>query len=634
MGSHPPPDGRKFLEALAEGPLVFDGAMGTQLYERGGAPNRSFDEMSVSQPALVEAVHRDYLRAGVDVVQTNSYGANRFALHNHGFADRVGEICRAAVVAARAAVNQHGCGFVAGSIGPSGLLPKDLMRGRTRRQVFDAYREQAQALVEGGCDLLLFETFGFLGELEMAVESAYGLDVPVVAQARFGHGGKDDQTDDGATPEEVVARLVELEVDVVGANCCLGPDALLEVAARMVALQKDGKGRPVIFQPNAGHPRVVDGRTLFSSPETYGVVARRAFKLGIAAVGGCCGTGPEHLRRVVAAARMVGGRRSLTSVTSIGSETNGTRPAGSEPVAFGERSRLAAKLARGAFIVSVELLPPTGLDPQKTLDKIAILERGGVDAVNIPDGPRATVRMANQALARIVVDTFEKIEPILHVCGRDRNLLALQADLIGAHVAGIRNTVIITGDPPKVGDYPDATAVFDLDSIGILGLADGLNRGLDPAGKAVGGQTRFVLITGAEPAAVDVEREISRLKEKRAAGAEVVMTQPVFDEATLHRFLDRVRPLGLKVVVGILPLASSRNAEFLHHNVPGMTIPAQVRARMAAAGVGKEAAAVGVTIAAEALRAIRQGAGDQVVGAYLMPPFSRVELALEVIARM
>ncbi|MDP2343644.1 MAG: bifunctional homocysteine S-methyltransferase/methylenetetrahydrofolate reductase [Deltaproteobacteria bacterium] len=633
--------GSLFLEALADGPLVFDGAMGTQLYERGGAPNRSFDEMSISQPALVEAVHRDYLRVGVDVVQTNSYGANRFALQSHGFADRVVEICRGSVAVARDAVTKNGSGFVAGSVGPSGLLPKDLMRGRTRRQVFDAYREQAQALVEAGCDVLLFETFGLLGELELAIESAYGLDVPVVAQARFGQAGKDDQTDDGASPEEVVARMVELGVDVVGANCCLGPEALLDVVARMVAMQKDGKGRPVIFQPNAGHPRVVDGRTLFSSPETYGVVARRAFKLGVSAVGGCCGTGPEHLRRVVAAARMMSGSKPITahgSVTSKDVHVKGARstirPAGDEPVPFAERSRLAAKLARGEFVVSVELLPPTGLDPSKTLEKIGILERGGVDAVNIPDGPRATVRMANQALARIVVDTFEKIEPILHVCGRDRNLLALQADLIGAHVAGIRNTVIITGDPPKVGDYPDATAVFDLDSIGILGLANGLNRGLDPAGKPIGGQTRFVLITGAEPQATDIEREISRLAEKRAAGADVVMTQPVFDEATLHRFLDRVRPLGLKVVVGILPLASARNAEFLHNNVPGMTIPAEVRARMAAAGEGKAAADVGVTIAAEALRAIRKSAGNQVVGAYIMPPFSRVEAALEVISRM
>ncbi|MBM4282660.1 MAG: bifunctional homocysteine S-methyltransferase/methylenetetrahydrofolate reductase [Deltaproteobacteria bacterium] len=642
----------RFLELLEEGPVVFDGAMGTQLYERGGAPNRSFDEMSVSASPLVEAVHRDYLAVGVDVIQTNSYGANRFALQPHGFSDRVVEICAASVATAKAAVAKAAAkgtrggraALIAGDVGPSGLLPKDLMRGRTRRQVFEAFREQQQALVAAGVDLLVFETFGFLGELEIAVEAAYGLDVPIVAQARFGHTGTADQTDDGASPEEVVARLVELGVDVVGANCCLGPEALLDVVARMVALQREGRGRPVIMQPNAGAPRVVDGRTLFSSPETYGVVARRAFKLGVACVGGCCGTGPEHLRRVVAAARMVGGGRaqsqalSSTSSTSTASSSSAglvevLRAAGEPPVPFAERSRLAGKMARGEFVVSVELSPPVGLDADKTLAKIAALQAGGVDAVNIPDGPRATVRMSNQALARIVVDKFDRIEPILHVCGRDRNLLALQGDLIGAHVSGIRNTVIITGDPPKVGDYPDATAVFDLDSIGILGVAAGLNRGLDPTGKTVGGQTRFVLIAGAEPAAVDVERELARLKEKRDAGAEVVMTQPVFDPATLLGFLDRVRPLGLKVVVGILPLASSKNAEFLHKNVPGMRIPDDVRARMAAAGEGR-AAAEGVVIAAEALREIRRIGGGQVAGAYFMPPFGKVELAIDVLARL
>jgi homocysteine S-methyltransferase len=310
------------------------------------------------------------------------------------------------------------------------------------------------------------------------------------------------------------------------------------------------------------------------------------------------------------------------------------RSLGEAPVPFAERSRLAARMAAGEFIVSVELSPPTGLDAEATLVKIATLQAGGVDAVNIPDGPRATVRMSNQALARLVVQRFDRIEPILHVCGRDRNLLALQGDLIGAHVSGIRNTVIITGDPPKVGDYPDATAVFDLDSIGILGVAAGLNRGLDPTGKPVGGQTRFVLITGAEPAAVDVERELARLQEKRDAGAEVVMTQPVFDPQSLLRFLDRVQPLGLKVVVGILPLASSKNAEFLHKNVPGMRIPDDVRARMAKAGEGKAAAAEGVAIAAEALREIRRVGGTQIAGAYFMPPFGKVELALDVLARL
>ena len=287
------------------------------------------------------------------------------------------------------------------------------------------------------------------------------------------------------------------------------------------------------------------------------------------------------------------------------------------------------KLAEGKFVISVEVSPPTGLDPAPALEKIRLLDEAGVDLVNIPDGPRATVRMANQALAQRVLERFTRVEPLLHVCGRDRNLLGLQADLIGAHVNGIKNLLIITGDPPKVGDYPDATAVFDLDSIGLLGLARGLNRGVDPAGKPMGDQTAFVLATGAEPAALDFDREIKRLFEKRDAGAEAVLTQPVFDVATLDRFLNATKELGLPIVVGVLPLASARNAEFLAANVPGVHVPDAVLERLRKAGDGAKAAREGVAIAAETLAAVK----DRVQGAYLMPPFGRVELALEVLAR-
>ncbi|HEY4220289.1 MAG TPA: bifunctional homocysteine S-methyltransferase/methylenetetrahydrofolate reductase, partial [Myxococcota bacterium] len=518
MTSLPP-----FLEALAQGPLVFDGAMGTQLYERGGALNKCFDELSISSPNVVAAVHRDYLEVGCDVVQTNTYGANRFALAPHGLADRVREICTAGVKVARDVVKDRA--YVAASLGPSGLLPKDLIRNKTRRLAFDAFREQARALVDAGCDLLTFETFGYLGELEIAVEAAYGVNVPIVAQCTF---GEDLRTVDGATPEEVVERLVGLGVDVVGANCTLGPERIIAVAEQMV-----GKGKPVILQPNAGYPRVVDGRSIYlSSPETYGVCARRAYKLGVAVMGGCCGTGPDHMRRVVASARMLGGGRFRNRTVPAVARDRASE--GVAPVPLPERSRFAKRVAAGAFVVSVEVSPPTGLDPKATLDKIKLLDEGGVDVVNIPDGPRATVRMSNQVLSRLVAERFTRIEPLLHVCGRDRNLLALQADLIGAHVDGIKNLVIITGDPPKVGDYPDATAVFDLDSIGLLALARGLNRGVDPAGKPMGDKTSFVLATGAEPAALDFEREIKRLFEKKEAGAELVLTQPVFDPATLE----------------------------------------------------------------------------------------------------
>ncbi len=610
-----------FLEALAKGPLVFDGAMGTQLYERGGALNTCFDALSLTAPELVAAVHRDYVEVGADVVQTNTYGANRYALASHGLSDKVVDICTAAVKLARDVVKDRA--FVAGSIGPSGLLPKDLIRNRTRRLAFDAFREQAQALAAAGADVLLFETFTSLGELEIAVEAAYGVNIPSVAQCTF-----DDtlRTHDGAPPQEVVERMIALGVEVVGANCTLGPERTLALMEQMA-----GRGTPLIMQPNAGYPRVVDGRSIYlASPETYGVVARRAFKAGVGAVGGCCGTGPDHIRRVVASARMLGGgawRKQRSSAAQP------AQARGHDAAPFAERSALAQKIAAGNFVVSVEVPPPTGLDPGPTLQRIARLAKAGIDAVNIPDGPRATVRMSNQAMARAVLDmcrldTSMSIEPILHVCARDRNLLALQADLIGAHVQGVKNLVIITGDPPKVGDYPDATAVFDLDSVGLLGVARGLNRGLDPAGKSMGSGTRFVLATGAEPAALDFDREIRRLFEKRDAGAELVMTQPVFDPDTLERFLNATKTLGLPIMVGILPLASFKNAAFLHHNVPGMRIPQEVRDRMEKAADPTAAQREGVAIAAEALRAVKA----RVQGAYFMPPFGRVELALDVLA--
>ena len=608
-----------FLETLAQGPVVFDGATGTMLYERGVYLNKCFDELSLVQPQLVEAVHTDYIDVGVDVVQTNTYGSHRLALASHGLEDKVSEIVHAACRIAREA--SAGRAYVAGSIGPSGLLPKDLIRNRTRREAFEAFHELIGALCEAGVDLLVFETFAYLGELEIAVEAAYGAQVPIVAQASF-----DDRllTQDGATPEEVVERLTHLGVNMIGANCVLGPERLLDVVERMV-----GRGVPIIMQPNAGYPRSVDGRAIYqSSPETFGVVARRAFKLGVAAIGGCCGTGPDHIRRVVASARMLGGGRWRQNQDKIEVKRSEAVNKGQAPVPMEERSSFGAKLARGDWTVSIEVLPPVGLDPSRVLERISSLEGKGVDVVNIPDGPRATVRMTNLALAQLV-QRHTKIEPLVHICARDRNLLALQGDLLGAHALDTHNLVIITGDPPKVGDYPDATAVFDLDSIGLLGVASALNRGLDPAGKPIGAQTRFVLATGAEPAALDFEREIRRLYEKRDAGAEVVMTQPVFDPAVLDRFLEATHDLGLPIMVGILPIASSKNAEFLHKNVPGMRIPDLVRKRMANVSEGIEAREEGIKIAAEALLSVR----DRVQGVYLMPPFGRVESALEVLQR-
>jgi len=605
-----------FKDTLQTTPLVFDGAMGTLLYERGVYLDKSFDELVLTRASLVAEVHKDYLDVGADVIQTNTYGAHPLALRRHGLEEKHGEIVAAAVRIAREVA--HDRAYVVGGVGPTGLLPKDLLRNRTRREAFDAFRDHTRALVEAGVDGVLFETFGFLGELEIAIEAAYDVQVPIVAQVSFDESGK---TLDGASTHEVKERLLSLGVNAIGANCVLGPERLLEIVEELI----DGE-TTIVMQPNAGSPRVVDGRSIYqSSPETFGVVARRAYKLGVRAVGGCCGTTPDHIRRVVAACRMMGGGRwRREDVARVEVKSRGELPPPAIPLA--SRSRFGAKIAKGEFAVSVEVSPPLGLDPTNVLEKVKRLGGTGVDVVNIPDGPRATVRMSNIAFARRVLDETT-IEPLVHFCGRDRNLLGLQSDLLGAWALGIKNLVVITGDPPKVGDYPDATAVFDLDSIGLLQMASGLNRGVDPAQKAIQGATGFVLATGAEPAALDFAREMKRLTDKRDAGAELVMTQPVYDPAVLDAFLDAVAPLGLPVLVGILPLASARNAEFLHQNVPGMRVPDDVRARMAKA---KDQRAEGVAIAVETLRAVK----SKVKGVYIMPPFGRLELALEILEKL
>jgi homocysteine S-methyltransferase len=407
-------------------------------------------------------------------------------------------------------------------------------------------------------------------------------------------------------------------------------------------------GLPVLAAPNAGLPRRVDERMVYvSTPEYFGVYARRMVRVGVRLVGGCCGTTPEHIKRVAAAVRMNVGveGRSATEPPPAPEPAGGVQatyesghgrgpsdvdvpsvPGALPPAPFAERSALSAKMARGRFIVSVEVNPPVGLDPSRAVASAKMLKAGGVDVVNIADGARAQARMSNLALA-VRIQNEIGMEAIVHVCGRDRNLLGTLGHLLGAHDLGIRDLVIITGDPPKMGDFPDATAVYDLDSIGILKLASRLNHGVDPGGKPLGMTTRFVLATGAEPAALNYEREIARLRQKKAAGAEFVMTQPVYDPRVLERFLDDCAPIGLPVLIGLLPLASYRNAEFLHNEVPGMQVPEAVRERMRKAGTGPAARKEGVAIAREMLAAVRH----RVAGAYVMPPLERHELALEVI---
>jgi homocysteine S-methyltransferase len=597
--------------------LVFDGAMGSLLYERGVFVMQNFEQLNVTRPDIVSKIHEDYVAAGAQVIETNTYGANSFRLDRHGLGDQVRAYNVAGARLARQAAGEDV--WVAGSMGPSGLVPG--VATKTEMDLAAAtFAEQAAALVEGGADVLMIETFRHLEELRIAFDAARRAvpNTPIIASMTF---DPSETVADGSSAEQVALTLREWGADAIGVNCGDGPQIALAIAERMRVA-----GLPLCVQPNAGLPRTVDGRLLYmATPEYFDVFARRTIQIGATMVGGCCGTTPEHVKWMAKSGRMLADKRTTVAVTSPVATAEITPVL--EPTPLAERSAFAAKVAAGKFVVSVEVNPAPGLDASKALQGAKMLLDHGVDIVNVADAPRAMARMSNIAFCALLLERYG-IQPIMHVCGRDRNLLGQMAHLLGAHALGIRNLVIITGDPPKVGDYPEATAVYDLDAIGLLQMASNMNRGVDPAGKPLaGGKTSFLLATGLEPGAADLDKEIYRLERKKAAGAELIMTQPIFQTDLLEDVLRRIEHLGLPVLVGVLPLVSYKNAEFLHNEVPGMQIPSEIRDRMRKTAGGEAARKEGVQIAREMLFAVR----DRVQGAYLMPPLGRYELALEVL---
>lgn len=594
-----------------------DGAMGSLLYERGVFVTQNFEQLNVSRPDVVRKIHADYLEAGATILQTNTFGANRFRLERHGL---VGEVAKYNIAGAKLAREvSNGQAYVAGSVGPTGLVP-GADRKKELEDAFATFSEQAAALAEGGADLFIIETFRHLDEIGEAIRAckAAAPHLPTVATVTFDSGGT---VADGTEPEDVARILRDFGPDMIGVNCGDGPQLSLAMAERMRAV-----GLPLMVQPNAGLPRSIDGRLLYmATPEYFDVFMRRAIQAGARVLGGCCGTTPEHTRWMAKSARMLSGGE--VDVTSARPAATTLISHGTEPTPLAERSPFAEKLARGQFVVSVEVNPDPGVSPDSALAASKMLIDAGVDIVNVADGPRAMARMSNLAFCALLIERHG-IQPLLHVCGRDRNMLGQMAHLLGAHALGIHNLVVITGDPPKVGDYPEATAVYDLDSVGLLHMASQMNRGLDPAGKPLrGGKTSFVCATGLEPGAADLDKEIARMEAKAKAGANLVMTQPVFQQDVLERVLARIAHLELPVMVGVLPLVSYKNAEFLHNEVPGMQIPEHIRERMRRATPGAEARKEGVAIAREMLFAVR----ESVQGAYLMPPLGKYELALEVL---
>lgn len=607
-----------FRERLKRDILICDGAMGTMLYAKGIFINRCFEELNLSRANLVEETHAEYVKAGADIIETNTFGANRIKLEPHGLADKLKEINRRGIEIARDAAGERT--YVAGAIGPLGQ-PIEPYGEITADQAREVFKEHTEALLEAKPDLIMLETFDSLAEVLIAVEVVKSLtDLTVIAQLTLEPDGR---TAHGEMPEGIIRALEKSGVDVGGLNHSAGPKQLHEAVESMRAVSK----LPIIAQPNAGLPKTVDNRAIYMcTPEYMAEFAKRMIQSGANIIGGCCGTDPAHIKAVTAAVRAIqpriGGRLEVAE-ESIKDIT----PDGIVPVPREQKSRLARSLADGKFVVSIEIDPPQGTDITKVMEAAQGIHAAGIDAINIADGPRASARMNPISMARI----FEKevgVETIVHYCCRDRNILGMQADLLGANALGQKNILLITGDPPKLGDYPDATAVYDVDAIGLTRIATKLNHGLDLAGNPIGAPTAFHIGVGANPGAIDIDLEVERYAAKVAAGAEYVLTQPAYRAELFFNFLEKIKDIPkIPILVGLLPLASYRNAEFLHKEVPGMQIPDQIRERMRKVGGGPEGRSEGIKIAREALKEL----APFVQGCYIMPPFNRYKTALEIL---
>ena len=585
------------------------------LYSRGVFINRCFDELNLSQPDTVRQIHLEYAKAGAEILETNTYGANRMRLAGFGIAEKLQDINRAAVRLAREAAKEGI--FVAGAVGPLGVRIEPL--GPTSfAEARAAFREQIEALLEGGIDLLILETFANLGELReavMAAREAAGNDLAVIAQVTiddFGHlpGGTDTET--------FTRTMDEWPVDVIGLNCSVGPKATLETIEQMMLYSS----KPMSAMPNAGLPMRVEGRNIYlCSPEYMAQYARRMLWAGVRIVGGCCGTTPDHIKLIRSETRSLQpGQRKLSVTVDEPEARSHALPA----VPMAEKSKLGKKLAEGKFISFVEILPPRGVDASREIDGARRCAAAGIDCINVPDGPRASARMSAQITCHLV-QTLAGIEAVNHFCCRDRNILGIQSELLGTHTMGVRNLICITGDPPRMGSYPDATAVFDVDAIGLVNIVNNLNHGLDIGGNPMGSQTALLIGVGANPGALNLDEEIRRFEWKVEAGAEYIVTQPVFDLNLLESFLRRIEHAKIPVICGIWPLTSFRNAEFMVNELR-VPVPEEFMERMRRVDSADKARDEGVAIAREMVMQVRR----MVQGVQLSAPFGRYQMALDV----
>lgn len=607
---------QNLIEKMRETPVVFDGAMGTEIYSRGVFINRCFDEVCLTSPDLIRTIHEDYIRAGADVIETNTFGANRVWLQEYGLAEKTVEINLAGARLARAAAGDTH--YVAGSVGPC-LRAGQLLRDEHRPRLEAAFRECTKALAEGGVDALILETFTCIDELLLAAEAASHTGLPVIASFTFAAG------DQLATPSPRVPEAVSLLdrspfVGAIGFNCGCGPAPLFLIAEQAIPLT----AKPVVIMPNAGQPQQVEGRMLYlATPEYFTEYGKKFIEIGARGVGGCCGTTPAHIRDLAKAVHTLSGVKKHIEIKTVAIQDHSV-----EPVPIERKSRIGGKLARGEKVTSIEILPPRSCDLTAMLAKVRVCYHAGIDAINIPDGPRASARISPM-ITSIAIREKVGIEPILHYCCRDRNLIGMQSDILGGFAAGLTNFLIITGDPPKIGDYPDVTGVFDVDAIGLTRMVANLNRGADIGGNPIQPPCSILIGVGVNPSALDMRNELDRYRRKIEAGAEYAITQPVFDPEALFRFLDATSafPRTIPVIAGVWPLTSFKNAEFMKNEVPGVEVPDDILERMRVCITREDGIRTGGDIARE----IRDRIHHAVAGFQVSAPFGNVELAINVL---
>ncbi len=604
------------IERMEEAPVVFDGAMGTLLYSRGVFINRCFDEVCLTDPDLVRGVHQEYIAAGADVIETNTFGANRIWLQGYGLAEKTVDINLAGARLAREAAGDDV--FVAGSVGPC-LRAGQMLTQENRPEVQAAFQECTQALAEGGVDFIFLETFSNIEEVLLAAEVAAKTGLPVMASFTVDANGESVR---GMRVEDSIPQIAASpHIDVVGLNCGTGPAPLYRAAEVAIPLTN----KPFVLMPNAGQPQQMEGRMLYlATPEYFTSYAKKFIELGARGVGGCCGTTPDHIREAASAVHALSGVKHHIEIKAVEPKNVGV-----EPIPMAHKSRLGGKLARGEKVTSIEISPPRSCDLKPMLEKVKLCYHAGIDAINIPDGPRASARISPM-IASIAIQQQIGIEPILHYCCRDRNLIGMQSDLLGGYAAGIANFLVITGDPPKIGDYPDVTGVFDVDAVGLTQVATNLNHGIDIGGNPITPPSGVLIGVGVNPCAVEMEREMDRYRRKIEAGAEYAITQPVFDPEALFRFFEMASklPKTIPIVAGVWPLMSLKNAEFMKNEVPGVEVPDAVIERMRTCTSRED----GIKMGCEIGREICDTISDAVAGFQVSAPFGKVELAIDVLS--